>query len=370
MTESLRTAALIYGPEGHHLDHLAPLCCLLDIPLLVTEEPIFEIAKEFYPDLKVSYLHYLSIADTIIKNYEVIIHCSVRALFDEIFFFAQKLGNKKIHTIWCPHGNSDKGHSTYYMEALAGEGLALVYGQKMIDFLKGKGVLDKLKGYAEVGNYRLTYYHMHKAFYERRVIDKVAKKLPVRKKNILYAPTWNDFEHSSSFYDAISTLIERLPESYNLIIKLHPNLRLQDPFGVDKFMQSYEDRNQILFLEDFPSIYPLLDFIDIYIGDASSIGYDILAFNKPMLLLNQNNRDCRTDPGLYLFQCGIEIRKEQYFDIYKILSAYLPSDVSYFSEVRKKVHEYTFGKEKSPEKLKEEIKALYKELPDIDLNFY
>ena len=89
-----------------------------------------------------------------------------------------------------------------------------------------------------------------------------------------------------------------------------------------------------------------------------------------MLLLNQNNRDSSSDPGLYLFQCGIEIHKEQYFDIYKILSAYLPSDVSYFTEVRKKVYEYAFGKEKSPAWLKEEIKALYKKLPDIDLNFY
>lgn len=370
MTTPMRAAGLIYGPEHHHLDHLAPLCCLLQIPLIVTEEPILELAKEFYPDLQVERINYHTLCDTVVKNFEVIFHCSVRVLFDEIFFFAQKFNNKKLHTIWCPHGNSDKGHATYYMEALGKEEVALVYGQKMIDFFKEKGVFDNLKAYAAVNNYRYGYYKKHKIFYDELVKNKIGRQLPVRKKKILYAPTWDDYEKSSSFYDATVALIERLPEAFNLIIKLHPNLRLQDPFGVDKFLQTYEDRSQILFIEEFPAIYPLLNCVDIYIGDASSIGYDFLTFNKPMLLLNQNNRNPQKDPGLYLFKCGIEIRKDQYHDIYKILSAYLLSDVSYFSEVRKNVYDYTFGKEKNEIDLKTEIEALYKVFPEKDLNFY
>lgn len=370
MTATPRAAGLIYGPESHYLDHLAPLCSLLNIPLLVTEEAIFESAKAFYPGLTVQYFDYPTITESLVKNFEIIFHCSIRDLFDEIFFFAQKLGNKKIHTIWCPHGNSDKGHTIFYMEALRNEEVALVYGHKMIDFLKEKGAFDNLKAYVQVGNYRLTYYEAHKLFYDNLIKDKIVRKLPVRKKNIFYAPTWNDYEKSSSFYDAITTLIEKLPEAYNLIIKLHSNLKQQDPFGVEKLLMNYEDRNQVLFLDDFPAIYPILDFVDIYIGDASSIGYDFLHFNKPLLLLNQNNRDVHKDPGLYLFKCGIEIRKDQYHDIYKILSAYLPSDVSYFSEVRKKVYKYTFGDSKSASVLKKEIEALYKVFPDKDLNFY
>lgn len=370
MTAAPRAAGLIYGPEAHYLDHLAPLCSLLNIPLLVTEEALFESAKAFYPDLTVHYFDYQTVAERLIRDFEIIFHCSIRDLFDEIFFFAQKLGNKKIHTIWCPHGNSDKGHTIFYMEALRNEEVALVYGQKMIAFLKEKGAFDNLKAYAQVGNYRLSYYEAHKVFYGRLIKEKIARKLPVRKKNIFYAPTWNDYEKSSSFYDAITTLIEKLPEAYNLIIKLHPNVKQSDPFGIERFLMTYEDRNQILFLEDFPPIYPILDFVDIYIGDASSIGYDFLSFNKPMLLLNQNNRDTHSDPGLYLFKCGIEIRKDQYHDIYKILSAYLPSDVSYFSETRKKVYGYTFGESQSDSHLKQEIEALYKVFPERDLNFY
>jgi len=370
MTTPMRAAGLIYGPEPHHLDHLAPLCCLLQIPLIVTEESILEQAEQFYPELEAKCVSYHSISDALVKNFEVIFHCSIRDLFDEIFFFAQKFNNKKLHTIWCPHGNSDKGHSTFYMEALGKEEVALVYGQKMIDFFKEKGVFDNLKAHAIVDNYRYSYYLKHKTFYDELVKNKIGRQLPVRKKKILYAPTWDDVEKSSSFYDATASLIERLPESFNLIIKLHPNLRLKDPFGVDKFLLAYEDRIQILFIEDFSPVYPLLNFVDIYIGDASSIGYDFLAFNKPMLLLNQNNRDSEKDPGLYLFKCGIEIRKDQYHDIYKILTAYLPSDISYFSDVRKNVYEYTFGKEKNEIDLKAEIEALYKVFPEKDLNFY
>ena len=38
MENSFHCAGLIYGPDLHHLDHLAPICSLMNIPLIVTEK--------------------------------------------------------------------------------------------------------------------------------------------------------------------------------------------------------------------------------------------------------------------------------------------------------------------------------------------
>ncbi len=89
-----------------------------------------------------------------------------------------------------------------------------------------------------------------------------------------------------------------------------------------------------------------------------------------MFLLNQNHRNAQHDPGLYLFKCGVEIQREQYGDIYKIISAFLPADATHFSQVRKEVNQYTFGKEDRCDKIKEDIEKIYHALPDKELNFY
>src|SRR6267154_2464648 len=133
MKEVLVCAGLIYGPELHHLDHLAPLCCVMNIPLIVTEEKIAEFAKRYYPDLVVVLSDYMSVPQYLVSHFDIIFYSMPRDLFDEIFFLTQKLSQKRIHTVWCPHGNSDKGNSIFYMEALKKEEAALVYGKQMID---------------------------------------------------------------------------------------------------------------------------------------------------------------------------------------------------------------------------------------------
>ena len=365
-----RVAAMIYGSENHYIDHLAPLCSLLDIPLIVTEQESYDLLSIFYKNLTVIIKEPFSIASYIAENYDIIFCCTARALFDEIFFFQQTLLNKKIHTIWCPHGNSDKGHSSLFMEGLKGESAALVYGQKMIDFFKEKKILDTLKRVATVGNYRKRYFLHHKPFYDDLVKTKIQKRLAVKKKNILFAPTWYDIEKSSSCFDILPILIDKLPEDFNLIIKLHPNIYLQEPSKVEKLKLEIEERSEILLLEDFPPIYPILDFIDIYLGDASSIGYDFITLNKPMFLLNQNARDSQKDPGMYLFRCAVEIKKDQYHDIFKIIKAYLPSDRSYFTDVRKEVERYTFDEDLPLEEWKKNIFQLFSTFPDEEINFF
>ena len=95
----------------------------------------------------------------------------------------------------------------------------------MFDFLKRKNVFDSLKAHVITGNYRHLFYLQHRAFFDA-IAEREIKRHLREGKTILYAPTWRDYEKSSSFFDAIHLMIETLPDHYNLIVKLHPNLLL------------------------------------------------------------------------------------------------------------------------------------------------
>src|SRR5262249_26302706 len=147
--------------------------------------------------------------------------------------------------------------------------------------------------------------------------------------------------------DACSSVIDYLPAEQNLLVKLHPRLELDDPGLYYFLVGKYEKKPNVLFLKDFPLVYPLLAKATAYIGDMSSVGYDFLPFNRPMFFLNQQKRDSKSDRALALFQCGIEIQPEEYPKIHSIIAKALPHDQEQFSEVRQKMNEYTFGRERS-----------------------
>jgi CDP-glycerol glycerophosphotransferase (TagB/SpsB family) len=239
----------------------------------------------------------------------------------------------------------------------------------MIDFLKEKESFDSLKTCVQTGNFRRMFFEKEKTFYRALATKEIFSYFENKGTTVLYAPTWQDYENSSSFFDAAPILIDNLPSHFNLIVKLHPNAVIQDTHRIEQLIWKYEDRTNVLFLIDFPPIYPLLECVDIYIGDMSSIGYDFLSFNRPMFFLNQNRRDPKEDPGLYLYRCGVEIRPEQYADIYKIIDIHLPTDHLVFSEIRKEVYDYTFASGKTWEGLKEEISEACNAIADDDLIF-
>lgn len=370
MPDSKKCAGLIYGEMPHHIDHIAPLCVVLHIPLFVTEPDIAKIARQFYPGIEVIEADYLNAAEFLVSHFDVIFYSIPRDLFDEIFFFAQKMLQKKVHTVWCPHGNSDKGHNIFFMEALRKEEIALVYGKQMIEFLQKKKVYDQLKRHVIVGNYRYELYKNQKHFYDDLIEREIIRRLPSATRCILYAPTWQDYERSGSFVDAMPYLAETIPSGVNLIVKLHPNLLKQNDLMIEEVIDRCRSHSQILFLTDFPLIYPLLNIADVYLGDMSSIGYDYLAFDRPMFFLNQNARDPLLDPGLYLFRCGIEIKQEDYRNIYQTIDDFFHFELRSFSNIRKDVYAYTFGHAKPLDMVKSEIEQALSFFSEPDLNFY
>lgn len=341
-----RSAAILYGSSLHYLDHLAPLSSLLEIPLLVDDEELYSLAKKYYPKLRLTLCGSQEIYFYAAENFDYLITCRPRPLFDVDFFLPQTLLKKKLKTIWCPHGNSDKGRSSFLMEGLKLEDLLLIYGRRMHAFIRQKGVRAKC---LKVGNYRYRYFLENKRFYEN-ILQKEKLFFPCGKKTILYAPTWKDYENSSSLETFLDPLLQS-PKDINLIIKPHPNLFLTQPLEMEKLMEDAKRTKNVRVIKDLPVIYPLLSVVDGYLGDMSSIGYDFLTFQKPLFFLTAPNH-LSSKSSYFLHQCGLDLSKENPEDLMKTISLFFQKKEDLFVSMRKKIYRETFSPKSQLEKLK------------------
>lgn len=343
----------------HYTDHLAVVCILMGIPLLFIDEHDYALGSKYYPGLNACLQEYQEFnPEWLIQNYDVLFMSDLwdRNTFHEKYGPLEKKYRKTLRHVHCPHGFSDKG---FYLKKCANEDITLIYGDNMLDQLKHQGVFENLHEYVITGNYRFTYFKQHQKFYDDLITQEILSRFAKKQRIILYAPTWLDLEESTTFFDAYAYLMDNLPEDFNMIVKLHPRLELDDMAMYYHILGKYEKKSNILFLKDFPLVYPLLAHSDLYIGDMSSIGYDFLAFNRPMFFLNKQKRDSKNDRGLYLFRCGIEIRPDAYPLIYRFIETNLPTDHERFSSIRQKVYQYTFGMEKPFEEIKKDIVHAY-----------
>jgi hypothetical protein len=343
----------------HFIDHLAVICILMDIPLIFTDAEDYHLGKKYYPGLQAELLDYQQLSpDYLTSHYDVLFLSDLwdKQTFHQQFAPFEEKYNKSLRHVHCPHGFSDKG---FYLKKCVSEDIVLLYGQNMIDQLKYYGAFEELEHYVISGNYRYTYFKQHRAFYDQVIQSKVFEKFAKHQPTILYAPTWLDLEESTTFFDAYSYVLGTLPNHFNLIVKLHPRLELDDTGLYYHIMGKFENKPNIVFLKDFPLVYPLLAHVDLYLGDMSSIGYDFLAFNKPLFFLNKQRRDPLTDRGLYLFRCGRDIKPEGYPLLYQFIEAHLQKDQEHFGAIRQEVYDYTFGKEKTFPELKSEIEKSY-----------
>jgi hypothetical protein len=340
---SFSSCGLVYGLSEHHLDHIAPLCGLLNIPLCVTEPTLQDLAHMFYPSVKVHYYPEQQIA-LYLKNFHTVITALPKDLFDSIFFLSKDLYPQ---SLWCPHGNSDKGKKSFFTEALRKESCAIVYGETMLEFFSEKKALSPTCRVFEVGSYRLKFYNEHKAFYQNVFVSSLKGKLSAQNKTIFYAPTWADSEGYSSLHIVLESLLESKPNNFNLIIKLHPNTLIEGEAKIQQLVCKYASFANILFLENFPPIYAILDNIDVYLGDSSSIGYDMLHFQKPMVFINIKGKDF----DLPLFKVGKILYDKDIRNLYPLIQEQLLHQKLYVIQ-QKKLCDKTFSKKPSMTKLK------------------
>jgi CDP-glycerol glycerophosphotransferase (TagB/SpsB family) len=101
-------------------------------------------------------------------------------------------------------------------------------------------------------------------------------------KNVLYMPTYreNSFESFPIKFSSLDKEIEKL--NIKLYIKLHP-------FIIGKYFDSLDTSevyNNIIFYNTQGDIYPILKYVDILITDYSSIAYDFLLLDRPIIFFN------------------------------------------------------------------------------------
>lgn len=363
-TAPFKGVALVGDHQVYNADHLAPIAQLMGVPLMFLNESDTELCEHLYPGVEIQTPPYGEFnAEFMISHYDALFISDIwpQEKFDRTFGELQTEYNKRLRRVFCPHGYSDK---SYYLKEAVYEDIKLVYGQNMLDTFKEFGVDHLLKDYVISGNFRYTYYKQHKAFYDKLIADKYLSQFAKKQLTAIYAPTWMDIQDASTFYDICETMLDNLPADINMLIKLHPRLELHsDP---DKDMAAtyhyligkYSKKPNIVFVEYFPVVFPLLNAADIYIGDISSVGYDFLAFNKPMFYLNKFRLNPETDRNATLFKTGTHIFPEDYPKLYQIIEKNLPSDKEKFTSSRKALWDYTFGNERPFEQLRQEILAL------------
>ncbi len=290
-----KIAALNTSPEILFLDHISPLASLLDIPLIITHEKNATLTTQYYPEVNVRYWPDLEFhLKELSHAYDVLIECSFWAPHLKHLF--QSCFQKDMRLLFCPHGQSDKGYLSPSLSPYAQQDGVLLYGNLMKTMLTEIGLWDSIPAHTFIGNFRRLYYQKHRTRMIATVEKEIFSSLNPANKTLLYAPTWNDADDSGTLFHFEEKLLKELPSDWNLILKVHPLLPEKQPA---LFYKLEEKRENFILVHEFPLIYPILEKIDAYLGDYSSIGYDALAFQKPLFFLTQPHL-----PPARLHRCG------------------------------------------------------------------
>lgn len=276
---------LLYGPNLQHLDHIASLCSLLDIPLFVTEKDIEKIATDYYPNLLVYYFDYEDFPHYFYKETNAFVSCLPKDMLNEIFFLPSQFIEKKMISVWCPHGNSEKGFNSYFSESLSKETILLCYGPKVLREMEL--ILKQTNPtIVPVGNYRLSYYQKLDRYFDEKIQKFLGRKVDPQKKTVLFAPSWKEKEIFDEVEKRVFKVVGDLCESFNVLVKLHPNTIHK--FSIEVGILESQIEEKAVFVHEIPTIYPLLNITDLYIGNHTSIVYDFLYFKRPILLFESS----------------------------------------------------------------------------------
>ena len=337
------------GDSVNHLDHLAPLAYIMGMPLVVDVEFLTSVMETYYPQVKVLYIdHHAKILEYFAHNHNLLFVSSANyrkdlsPLFEVIF-------RKQMKFWYCPHGNSDKS-----IETFKDQHYFFTYGPIMEKRLQESGIFDTALGHVRTGNYRYPFYEKHATFYDNLVEREVFSLFAKKQTTLLYAPTWQDLEHSSSFTDVGLAVPMQLPDHYNLIIKLHPWLIHYKPGYVAHLEEKYRDVKNVVVLAQYPLVLPLLKRTDIYLGDFSSIGYDFLHYNRPMFFFEGSLWKKPKNYSSYLHQCGTVVPSTSYDKIFLFIENNLKAQ-EHLLPIRTDIYERAFGKHRSFDEIREEV---------------
>ncbi|NGX61435.1 MAG: hypothetical protein K940chlam9_00920 [Chlamydiae bacterium] len=275
----LKGIGVLPGPRTQYIDHLVPLCQIMGIPILVTNAKVQALIERYYPPMEIILAEPEDYSlDPYLENYEVFFYVEWSRMGNGTFQFHEYTCSHRVRSVCSLHGHPDKHDEIYWLEKFASEEIILAYGPDLVEKMERKGIE---KNPILTGNYRLAFFEKHRSFFTSRL--PFEKNFPI----LLYAPTWtcenwkSELRHYfSPFFRHFEEIVSTFSPSFQLLVKLHPVTRFYQPDAVEQLQSSSPD---LLFLEDYPPIYPLLEKTDLYVGDYSSIGYDFLYYDRPLL---------------------------------------------------------------------------------------
>lgn len=181
-----------------------------------------------------------------------------------------------------------------------------VSGEK--DYLKYKHYSYGLKNF---DNRVIKIGHLRSDDIINRKYDKSAtiKKLGIRdqsRKNILYAPTWK--QGHGTLLETYEKFCSHISNEHNLLIRTHP-YDIENYHVIRQFIKKHKIENVYLIDPDEISLVNNLAIADLLIGENSSVMYDWLFFEKPVILVKTSKRDLEkakwaTQDKFSVFSCG------------------------------------------------------------------
>lgn len=349
-------AAVIHTAPDTHLDHLVPLAAEMELPFIVSDSHSLELVERCYPKMEVTLLDPYDLSLSFIADSFDLIFQTGRFWAVQIVPQIELLTGKRLLVVFCPHGNSDKKYSVDPSHYLVWQQIALLYGEQMRDLLQATGGYSKIAHPLFTGNFRYQFYRKHQQFYDRLFNSMLPPSFDPALPTLLYAPTWDDEENPSSFFDNTLPLIKEVTTEWNVIVKPHPFLKERRPAMAFYIQAECEATERVFFLDDFPPVYPALARSDAYLGDYSSVGYDFLAFDRTMLFLNPGKLDPATCLGARLHRCGEAVPALKQGEWLPFLRGAHEAS-SRFASIRQETYRYAFGEERCPLDLKQQIFA-------------
>ncbi|MEZ5315500.1 MAG: CDP-glycerol glycerophosphotransferase family protein [Chlamydiales bacterium] len=318
-----KSVGVIPGPRTSFLDHLAPICYLMNIPLHCSDEWVATCAAQFYPEIK--------IIEGDLSTYQTFYVVEPCRLHSRAVQFGDAVYHGHFKTIAGFHGNPDKFRQIFWIERYLDEDVILIYGEHLVDYLKQKGIFKRLKKIIRIGNLRYAFYKHHQNFFDRLLHPHFSPD--PQKKTILWAPTWS-YPDPCQAFSAYRSILNQIPEEYQVYVKLHPYTYRLFP---DQIVQMKEEYTKFHFIDEIPLIYPFLNQVDIYLGDESSVAYDFLAFNRPIFFLGKKE-----------VSWGITVRNPK--RLFQELDR-----PDHLAEARQKIYHYVFGEEVSLTQLQKQL---------------
>lgn len=193
---------------------------------------------------------------------------------------------KDMHGAISQHSNLQKNflQTDYILSSNEFTSEKIVYSHDINDIYPGK-VLEN--GYPRIDN----------VFCKSQVLESTFPILKSSKKRVLYAPTWRGEvgkveDIVFQIIQSINDIVENIDtDNYEFLVKVHPL--------VYKYIKEI-DFEEVTLIPNWVDTNELLYYVDILVTDYSSIFFDFLVTNKPIIFYLYDKEEYLDKRGVYL----------------------------------------------------------------------